>query len=62
MERRNFALAYLVNLVAGCGIFGGAYILPIFLDSVPHYTSYQVGLTLMSSGIGSALVMFYTCV
>lgn len=57
MGRRNFALACLVNFVAGCGIFGAMYVLPVYLDSVQQYTPYQVGLTLFWNGIGCAVVM-----
>lgn len=57
MGRRNFALACLVNFVAGCGIFGAMYVLPVYLDSVQQYTPYQVGLTLFWNGVGSAVTM-----
>lgn len=57
IRRRNFALANLVNFVTGCGIFGSMYVLPIYLDAVQHYTPYQVGLTLMWTGVGSILIM-----
>jgi MFS transporter, DHA2 family, multidrug resistance protein len=57
MKRRNFALACIVSFVAGCGIFGAMYVMPIYLDSVQNYTPYQVGLTLMWTGVGSILIM-----
>jgi MFS transporter, DHA2 family, multidrug resistance protein len=57
MQRRNLALASIISFVAGCGIFGALYVMPIYLDSVQHYTPYQVGLTLMWVGVGSVLVM-----
>lgn len=57
MGQRNFALACLVNFVAGCGIFGAMYVLPVYLDSVQQYTPYQVGLTLFWNGVGSAALM-----
>lgn len=57
MQGRNLALASIVNFVVGCGIFGAMYVMPIYLDSVQHYTPYQVGLTLMWVGFGSVLVM-----
>lgn len=59
MGRRNFALACLVNIVAGCGIFGAMYVLPVYLDSVQQYTPYQVGLTLFWNGVGASVVMPY---
>ena len=57
MQRRNLGLASIVNLVAGSGIFGAMYVMPVYLVSVQHYTPYQVGLTLMWVGFGSVLVM-----
>lgn len=57
MGQRNFALACLVNFVAGCGIFGAMYVLPVYLDSVQQYTPYQVGLTLFWNGVGAAALM-----
>ncbi|MBW4444925.1 MAG: DHA2 family efflux MFS transporter permease subunit [Plectolyngbya sp. WJT66-NPBG17] len=57
VQRRNLALASLINFVAGCCVFGALYVMPIYLDSVQHYTPYQVGLTLMWVGFGSVVVM-----
>jgi len=57
MQRRNLALASIISFVAGCGVFGALYVMPIYLDSVQHYTPYQVGLTLMWVGFGSVIVM-----
>lgn len=57
MQRRNLALSSLISFVAGCGIFGALYVMPIYLDSVQHYTPYQVGLTLMWVGFGAVVVM-----
>jgi DHA2 family multidrug resistance protein len=57
MRRRNLAFASIINFVAGCGIFGAMYVMPVYLDSVQRYTPYQVGLTLMWVGLGSVLVM-----
>lgn len=57
MQRRNLALSSVISFVAGCGIFGALYVMPVYLDSVQHYTPYQVGLTLMWVGFGSVIVM-----
>lgn len=51
---RNFALGSLMNLVSGAGLFGGTFILPLFLGQVLQYTAAQVGTTMLVSG----LVMF----
>ncbi|MBW4442059.1 MAG: DHA2 family efflux MFS transporter permease subunit [Plectolyngbya sp. WJT66-NPBG17] len=57
MQRRNLALASFISFVAGCGIFGALYVMPVYLDTVQNYTPYQVGLTLMWVGVGSVIVM-----
>lgn len=57
MQRRNLGFASIISFVAGCGIFGALYVMPVYLDSVQHYTPYQVGLTLMWVGVGAVLVM-----
>lgn len=57
MKQRNLALATWVNFVAGCGIFGALYVMPVYLDTIQQYTPLQVGLTLMWSGFGASITM-----
>lgn len=51
---RNFALGAVMNFVAGAGLFGGTFILPLFLGQVLRYSAAEVGTTMLVSG----LVMF----
>lgn len=51
---RNFTLGFLMNAVAGMTLFGGTFILPLFLGQILQYSAAQVGTTMLVSG----LVMF----
>jgi len=53
-QDRNFALGAVMNFVAGAGLFGGTFILPLFLGQVLRYNAAEVGTTMLVSG----LVMF----
>jgi DHA2 family multidrug resistance protein len=48
---RNFAIGFLVNFVVGVSLFGGTFVLPMFMSTVLHYSSGQVGATLVLSGL-----------
>ena len=51
---RNFALGMVMNFVAGASLFGGTFILPLFLGQIRQYSAAEVGTTMLISG----LVMF----
>jgi DHA2 family multidrug resistance protein len=51
---RNFTLGFVMNAVAGMSLFGGTFILPLFLGQIRQYSSAEVGTTMLISG----LVMF----
>lgn len=53
---RNFTLGVVVNFVAGVALFGGTFILPLFLAHVRQYSAADVGTVMLVSG----LVMFVT--
>jgi DHA2 family multidrug resistance protein len=53
-QDRNFSLGMVMNFVAGASLFGGTFILPLFLGQVRHYSAAEVGTTMLISG----LVMF----
>lgn len=53
-QDRNFTLGMIMNFVAGASLFGGTFILPLFLGQVRHYSAAEVGATMLVSG----LVMF----
>jgi DHA2 family multidrug resistance protein len=51
---RNFTLGFVMNAVAGMSLFGGTFILPLFLGQIRQYSAAEVGTTMLVSG----LVMF----
>jgi DHA2 family multidrug resistance protein len=53
---RNFTLGVVMTFVTGVGLFGGTFLLPVFLGQVRGFSSAQVGTTMLVSG----LTMFLT--
>jgi MFS transporter, DHA2 family, multidrug resistance protein len=47
---RNFSLGIFMNFVAGMSLFGGTFILPLFLSQVRGYSAAEVGSTMVISG------------
>ncbi|OHB38602.1 MAG: MFS transporter, partial [Phenylobacterium sp. RIFCSPHIGHO2_01_FULL_70_10] len=48
---RNFSLGMVMNFVAGMSLFGGTFILPLFLGQVRQYSAAEVGTTMLVSGL-----------
>jgi MFS transporter, DHA2 family, multidrug resistance protein len=53
---RNFAVGWMMTFTVGAALFGGTFLLPLFLGRVRHYSSAEVGTTMVVSG----LAMFAT--
>lgn len=53
---RNFTIGMVMSFVAGISLYGGTFILPLFLGRVLRYSAAEVGTTMLVSG----LVMFLT--
>jgi len=53
---RNFCVGAVMTFVSGMSLFGGTFILPLFLAEILHYSSAEVGTTMLVSG----LTMFMT--
>jgi len=51
---RNFTIGFVMNAVSGMSLFGGTFILPIFLGQIRQFSAAEVGTTMLVSG----LVMF----
>lgn len=49
--RRNFLVATIISAVAGMGLFGSFFILPLFLAQIPKYTPFQIGQVVMWAGL-----------
>ncbi|MBW8813794.1 MAG: DHA2 family efflux MFS transporter permease subunit [Caulobacterales bacterium] len=48
---RNFTLGILMTFVTGIGLFGGTFLLPVFLGQVRGFSSAEVGTTMLVSGL-----------
>jgi DHA2 family multidrug resistance protein len=48
---RNFALGCLFMGVIGVGLYGAVYIVPVFLESVRAYNSFEIGKAMFATGI-----------
>lgn len=48
---RNFTIGFLMNAVSGMSLFGGTFILPLFLGQIRQYSSAEVGTTMLVSGL-----------
>jgi DHA2 family multidrug resistance protein len=57
LSERNFALGSLVNVVLGVGLYGVAFVLPLYLSQVQDYSALQIGQTIMWLGIPQLLVL-----
>ncbi|KRB41729.1 DHA2 family efflux MFS transporter permease subunit [Phenylobacterium sp. Root700] len=53
---RNFTIGFIMNAVSGMSLFGGTFILPLFLGQIRRFSAAEVGTTMLVSG----LVMFMT--
>lgn len=48
---RNFTLGIVMTFVSGVSLFGGTFILPLFLSQIRHYSAAEVGTTMLVSGL-----------
>ncbi|HEX6859410.1 MAG TPA: DHA2 family efflux MFS transporter permease subunit [Caulobacteraceae bacterium] len=53
---RNFTLGMVMTFVSGLSLFGGTFLLPLYLAQILHYSAAEVGTTMLVSG----LTMFMT--
>jgi DHA2 family multidrug resistance protein len=53
---RNFVLGCVVSMVAGVGLYGSVYLLPLFMGEVRGFSTIQIGQTMVVTGAA----MFFT--
>lgn len=56
-KHRNYTLSMVLALFRSVGLFGGVFLLPIFLENVVGYTTIQTGLWMMPGAIAVGLMM-----
>jgi DHA2 family multidrug resistance protein len=54
---RNFSLSMMLAVFRAVGLFGGVFLLPIFLQTLVGYTTFQTGLWLMPGAVTVGLTM-----
>ncbi len=54
---RNYTLAILLGVFRATGLFGGLFLLPLFLENLVGYTTVQAGLWMVPSAVTVAVVM-----
>jgi MFS transporter, DHA2 family, multidrug resistance protein len=51
----NFAVGCLYSFIIGVGLYGSVYVIPLYLGRVRGYSSLEIGLTMMVTGLFQAL-------
>ena len=54
---RNFSISMVLALFRAVGLFGGVFLLPIFLENLVGYTTIQTGLWMMPTAVTVGLMM-----
>jgi EmrB/QacA subfamily drug resistance transporter len=54
---RNYTLALLLGVSRAVGLFGGVFLLPIFLENISGYTTIQTGLLMMPGAVVLGIAM-----
>ena len=54
---RNFSLSMILAVFRAVGLFGGVFLLPIFLENLVGYTTIQTGLWMMPGAIAIGIMM-----
>ncbi|AFY42919.1 DHA2 family efflux MFS transporter permease subunit [Nostoc sp. PCC 7107] len=57
LRYRNFALASIVNVSLGIGLYGSIYILPLYLAQIQKYNALQIGEVLIWAGIPQLFII-----
>jgi len=57
LKNRNLAAGSLFGAIVGFGLYGGVFILPVFLQNLRQYTAQQSGFAMLPGAIATAVVM-----
>lgn len=55
-QDKNFSLGVFLSFVVGAALFGGTFVLPLFMGQILRYSATQIGTTMAVSGV----VMFFS--
>jgi DHA2 family multidrug resistance protein len=57
---RNFALGTFYTFVIGTGLYGATYVIPLFLAQVRGFSAFQIGMTVVVTGLAQMVVSPFT--
>jgi DHA2 family multidrug resistance protein len=57
MKRPSFLIASVVSFTTGIGLYGSAFLLPLYLGQIAGYTPMQIGEVIMWMGLPQLLIM-----
>src|SRR5205085_10836549 len=57
---RNFALGSFYTFIIGTGLYGATYVIPLFLAQVRGYNAWQIGETVVVTGLAQMLMSPFT--
>jgi len=57
LKNRSLAVGSFFGAVVGFGLFGGVFILPVFLQNLQHFTAQQSGYAMLPGALATAVVM-----
>ena len=57
LRHRGFAAGTVFAMVVGFALYGGIFVLPVFLQSLRHYTAMQSGLVMLPGALASTVAM-----
>ncbi len=57
---RNFALGSVYTFVIGTGLYGATYVIPLFLAQVRGFSAWQIGMTVVVTGLAQMVLSPFT--
>jgi DHA2 family multidrug resistance protein len=61
-RNRNFAVGSFYTFVIGTGLYGATYVIPLFLAQVRGFSAYQIGMTVVVTGLAQMVISPFTAI
>ena len=61
-KNRNFALGAFYTFIIGTGLYGATYVIPLFLAQVRGFSAYQIGMTVVVTGLAQMVLSPFTAI
>ncbi|HTQ34580.1 MAG TPA: MFS transporter, partial [Stellaceae bacterium] len=59
-RNRNFALGTFYTFVIGTGLYGATYVIPLFLAQIRGFSAFQIGTTVVVTGLSQMVISPFT--